>query len=1853
MKRKSLFLFIVLCCFLFALSCAKEEEASDRKQAVQAKISAYTSGTISRESTIKVLFFDDMVDATSLNTPLDKSPITFKPKIKGEAVWTDTRTLEFRPAQKLPEGEEYAATIHSADFMEIVGDTKEFSFKFAAMQQSFEITVGGLEATSEKDTKVQQLRGTIVTADVEDGDKIEKMLEASQQGKKLTATWTHSDTKREHSFIIGGILRGEDSSKLVLRWNGKPIGVDEKGERIVTVPPISTFAVAEAKAIQVREQYVEVRFTDPLRKNQDLSGLIRADDRRDLRFTIEGNIVRVYSSSPWSGTVKITVEPGIRNVMGHQLKKPKEITVAFEKLTPQVRFVGKGVILPTTQGLTIPIEAVNLQAVMVVAMRIYEKNVPQFLQVNDLGGDDELKRVGRIVWKKVVPLNYTPDKKDVWMRYGLDVSRLVQDERGGLYRIIITFRRHHIVYDCPTSKGDEQREDADTAFENLEGEVESSYWDYYEQDEGYSWRECYDNRKNPCHPGYYRKYRDHHITVARNVLVSDIGLIAKRGSDNTVFVAATDIKTARPLAEATLTLLDYQQQAISTGLTKKDGSVVLHAERKPFLLVARKGMQIGYLKLDDGSSLSVSHFDVAGSAVKKGLKGFIYGERGVWRPGDPIYLTFILMDSDRRLPKKHPVILELRNPKGQLVKKIVKTQSPNSFYCYQLATDQNAPTGNWTVQVKVGGVTFEKIVKIETVMPNRLKIKLDLGEQKSLAEGKMSGELSATWLHGAIAKKLKADIEVAFTSRRTAFPKYEAYVFDDPVRTYETESQTIFEGKLDDQGTAHISEDIKTENVSPGMLTANFRTRVFEPGGAFSIDRFSIPYHPYERYIGIRTPKGDRARGMLLTDTKHTVSIVALDTEGQPVSTGQVEVKLYKIKWRWWWEKGKESLADYIGSSSYKPITTATVPIKDGRGEWQFEVKYPSWGRYLIRAHDMNGKHITGKIVYIDWPGWAGRAQKDTPGGATVLTFSADKQEYTVGEKVILTIPTGQKGRGLVSIESGTKVIETAWIEGGKEATRYEFFATRAMIPNIYVHVTFLQPHMQAGNDLPIRMYGVIPIKVEDPKTHLKPHIDAPDVLKPEETSRITVSEETGKPMTYTLAIVDEGLLDLTRFATPDPWNHFYKREALGVKTWDLFDMVAGAYSGSLDHLLAIGGGFAEEEAPAQSKATRFPPMVRFVGPFELTQNRRRTHDIDIPQYVGSVRIMVVAGQAGTFGSAEKAVFVRKPLMVLGTLPRVLGPDEEVDLPVSVFAMEKEVKDVSVTVSTTGPLSVEGPAQKSLSFTEPGDRLINFRLKVGAQIGIASVSIQATSGPQNAGHHIELDVRMPGGPVTDVIATTLASDKQWKHKVEFPGVAGTNEGVLEVSRIPPINLGKRLTYLIRYPHGCVEQVTSSVFPQLYLDKLLVLPRDKQEKIQNHISAGIERLRMFQAVDGGFAFWPGARGADDWASSYAGHFLAEAQRAGYVVPASMVEQWKAYQRKQAREWTSGSRRSELMQAYRLYTLALVGAAELGAMNRLKETKGLPTAARWRLAAAYQLAGQPEAAQQAAKDTSISIPGYREFSITFGSDLRDKAMVLESLCLMNQMEKADSLAKEISEELSSDKWLSTQTTAYALIAMARYAGIAEGGGEMEFTFTWNKEKKRTVSSPSPVVQVPLAINNNTAGGIEITNTGKVTAYPRLILEGIPGVGTEKAAKNGMSIDVEYLTLDGDTLNPSQLEQGTDLVAAVTIKNTGKLGTYEEVALSHLFPSGWEIHNVRMDASEISSDSEFDYQDIRDDRVYTYFDIKQGDSKTFKVLLNASYLGKFYLPMVMTEVMYDGTINARIPGQWITVVRPRGSD
>jgi uncharacterized protein YfaS (alpha-2-macroglobulin family) len=557
----------------------------------------------------------------------------------------------------------------------------------------------------------------------------------------------------------------------------------------------------------------------------------------------------------------------------------------------------------------------------------------------------------------------------------------------------------------------------------------------------------------------------------------------------------------------------------------------------------------------------------------------------------------------------------------------------------------------------VGGAWFTKNIKVETIMPNRLKINLDFKTEKlSVAKKEQSGTMEVKWLHGAIAKNLNSKVEVTLTQAETKFKNYDGYVFDDVARTFTSEAQTIFDGNLDEKGFATVKPNITVNDAAPGMLRATFKVRVFEQGGAFSVDQFSLPYSPYKSYVGMKVPEGNKFTGMLVTDTNHIIKIATVDDDGKPVSRKKLKVEIYKVSWRWWWDSYDGDLANYIGNTYKEAYQSMDASTTNGQGQFVFRVNRPDWGRFYVRITDEESGHSTGQTVYIDWPAWAGSSPKGNE-GATLLSFSSDKKQYNVNEDVKLTIPSSGEGRALISIESGSKVIKAYWAETKKGETNFTFKVTPDMTPNVYVNVTLVQPHAQTINDLPIRLYGVIPISVEDPATHINPVVTTPAVWKPETKSSFVVSEKDGKEMTYTVAIVDEGLLDLTHFKTPDPWSAFYAREALGVKTWDMFDMVMGAFGAELPRILAIGGDGALD-GKGGNKANRFKPMVKFFGPYHLNKGEKKTIEFMMPQYVGSVRTMIVAGNKGAYGSSDKTTPVRKPLKILVTLPRVVGPGE-------------------------------------------------------------------------------------------------------------------------------------------------------------------------------------------------------------------------------------------------------------------------------------------------------------------------------------------------------------------------------------------------------------------------------------------------------------------------------------------------------------------------------------------------------------------------------------------------------------------
>ena len=806
------------------------------------------------------------------------------------------------------------------------------------------------------------------------------------------------------------------------------------------------------------------------------------------------------------------------------------------------------------------------------------------------------------------------------------------------------------------------------------------------------------------------------------------------------------------------------------------------------------------------------------------------------------------------------------------------------------------------------------------------------------------------------------------------------------------------------------------------------------------------------------------------------------------------------------------------------------------------------------------------------------------------------------------------------------------------------------MQPNAYLYITLLQPHGVTKNDLPIRMYGVVPFTVTSPESHLAPIIHMADEVKPEAPCHVMVSEKNGREMAYTLAIVDEGLLDLTRFRTPDPWQAFNAREALGVNTWDLYNYVVGAYGGRIEQLFSIGGDDALNKGP-KAIVNRFKPVVQFAGPFLLKKGEKRQHTYKMPNYNGRVRVMVVAGNGEAYGNTEKSVLVRKPVMLLGTLPRVIGIGEEMVVPATVFATEKGVGDVQVTIACSGNMEVVGEKSHMLHFETVSDKLAQFRIRVKDIPGAGHVKVTATGGGEKSVYETDIEIRSVRRPQIKVTPVTLEAGKSWKGTVGLPGVEGTNSLVLEMSDVQPVNLSTRLSYLLGYPHGCVEQITSKAFPQLYLSGVASLTREQEQSTEATVKEVIRRLRSYQTVDGSFSYWPGGTAPNAWGTVYAIHFLLEAEKKGYLVPEGMKRNALNDLSRIARNWkpeaSYSAESEEMTQAYRLFVLALGQVAEVGAMNRLKESKTLMSMSRYLLAAGYALVGRPDVSKELVVKTTALTTACSGYDQTFGSDLRDISIRLMTFCLLGDGKEAALLTNEISKTLASDDWLSTQSTAFSLVALSDYMEKYKMSGLMDFSYAVDGKTKK-VSTTRNIWTETLLDKAASSASLELKNTGKSTLFARLVAEGIPAEGKEEAYANGLTLAVSYMDHDGHPVNTSALQQGTNFMAVVTVANSSPRG-YSHLVLTEVFPAGWEILNTRFLTGDTVDNrvTGVNYQDIRDDRAYSYIDyLPAGKQVTVRINLCAVYPGRFYLPPVYCEAMYDHLVRANTEGKMVTV-------
>ena len=1029
-------------------------------------------------------------------------------------------------------------------------------------------------------------------------------------------------------------------------------------------------------------------------------------------------------------------------------------------------------------------------------------------------------------------------------------------------------------------------------------------------------------------------------------------------------------------------------------------------------------------------------------------------------------------------------------------------------------------------------------------------------------------------------------------------------------------------------------------------------TKVLEKGGRPNHHTQFVTVDPYAHYVGIQGPDYN----YFSSGDDVELPVILCDPKGNPVAGKSLKYRIYHNEKSWWWHYDRHGKLRFKSDHNTTLVKEGLLETKKAHSNLKFVPI--ELGSYFVEITDENGSgHSTG-YLFSSYRHGSVPAGKD----AGTLNLVSDKKSYEVGDVAKIKFPIPSKGSVLLTIEQGEEILEEKWHQvAGDKFMEIDIPITNEMVPNAYAVISLIQPHNQTVNDRPIRMYGILPFMVVDPQTKKEINIVTKKFFRPKEDFEVKIQMKDRKKTQFTIAVVDEGLLDITAFKTPDPWTKFYQKTRLSLPTFDMFNHVINANKGDVFKTFSIGGDMdyrKSQNKPDQGKK-RFKPVSLFQGVLETDETGFAVVKFNMPNYIGSVRVMVVAAKGKAYGSQEKTVPVKSELMIQASLPRVLGPGEEIKIPVSIFAMQPKIGQVTISLNTEGPLLVAGKQNHTMTFSKVDEQDCFFKVRVKEAAGQAKITLTAQSSQYEAKEITDIMVR-PSSPRTyQSKQHKLLKGEHWKTTVPKIGVKGSNNATLTISPFPNINFGKRLKWLIRYPYGCLEQTTSALYPQLYLKKFIQYPAAYADEIDHNINSGIQRLRNFQRFSGNLSYWPYSEKVNDWANLYAGHFMVSAKELGYHIPDDLYENWLSYVKSQSRK----SKGSILRRSYRVYVLALASKASLSEMNILRENhlKKMANVEKWLLAAAYKLAGQADVAKDIINSASTETGDYSAFNKSFGSGLRDKSLILEAAVVLEEFNTADQLALHISKSISANTYYSTHSLGTAISALGKYVIYLAGGKEVLI-----KGRVELASGKQIPFESSKATSINVVGnfGRELTvhldpSSTVNHVYNTLNYNGVPLHDPTPDFKSNLDLQVRYYDEDGKNLEVNSLKQGSTFYTRFTAENTSSQ-SLSELALVQVLPSGWEIENMRLLGQnkptwmESWKLNQYDYQDIRDDRVMWFFDLcdpsknynRNCYSKDFVVKINAVTVGEFELPSTLCEAMYNDLYKATKKGRKVKV-------
>lgn len=1744
---------------------------------------------VSTDQNLNFIFNKPLVGDTAMNYWDTIQYITFEPKLNGRFKWFSESVLVFSPSTAMPP----ATNLKGRLTDKIVAGTgltltgkKTVEFRTPLLE-----VVGSRVFWSASEGDQTSIYMTVDFKYPVNSSTVRDNIKVVLDGKPANTKMFDSSNERQINLLLPSTVPKDQTYNIVLTVEKglKPLNgnIGMKEDYSKTLILNSPFSI-EVRDIESKHNGTEGEIIVDISQEttEDVEQFISVTPK--VKYTIESSeskLKLVSDDFDMRKKYKVVVKKGLKGKHGGSLKRDFTKEISFGELKPEIRFENKNALYLSGDGQrNIGVKITSVDKVQVQIMKIYENNILNFIGQGSYRYDYNYDE-----YSFGYDFDETKDLGDVIWKKTYDVSELSRKRGERILNLDIEdqVKDYQGIYVVKVSSTEQ-------------------YW----------------------------------LKDAKLVSVSDIGLVAKDGQQN-ITVFANSLNTAQPKSDVTLSFIGRNNQLIGKATTDANGVAIFKKPEKNLqgfqisMITASTGQDYNYMTFKS-TKVNTSKFDVGGRRENlSGFDVFLYGDRDIYRPGETMYISGIVRNVSWLSPGNIPVKIKIKTPDGRDLKTIKKTLNEHGSFETKLELSPAAQTGGYSLEVYTSTDVFltSKRISVEEFVPDRIKVDVQIDKKDLELSETALIELTATNFFGPPAANRNYEINISTKRKYFSHKDFRSYNFSiEGTQNYFR--NILHQGETDSLGKASKPYQLAETFQNMGLVQSDVFVTVFDETGRPVNRKETINISTQDVYYGV-----DRDRYYTKVDSEVQFPLVALDKKGKVLSGVKTRVKLIKHEFRTVLSRS----GSYFRYRS-EPVTKVLVDkeIELSGTEEYFSYIPERTGRYELQISAPGISTYVKEIFYAY--GWGNDNSNNSfevnPEGQIDITL--DKTKYEVGEtaNVILTAPFS--GRVLVTLESD-EVLQHFYVDTDNRSASFPVTVTDEFVPNVYITATLFKPHEES--DLPLTIaHGAAPILVENTNNKLDIAIEAPD--KSRSRTKQTIKVKSTPNTAVSLAIVDEGILQLTQYKSPDPYNFFYRKKALRVKSYDIYPFLFP----EIDMASGLPGGDGAFDSELQKRVNpltnkRIKLVAFWSGILETDDSGNLEYEVDIPQFSGDLRIMATAYKEKAFGSASDNMKVADPLVISTSIPRFLSPGDTLVMPVTITNTTEKEAACKALLEVDGPIQIIGNDKMDTSVPANSERRVTYKMVVDRQIGQAKINVAIRAFGESFANNTDITVR-PAAPLQKLTGSGfIAGGKTGPIKMEDDlFLPQSRSRKLIVSRSPMVEFTEDLGYLVRYPYGCVEQTVSAVFPQLYFQDLAkdLLKQDNKNSNPNyHIMEAIKKLQLMQLYNGGLTYWPSGGYESWWGSVYAAHFLYEAQKAGFEVDQTMYARLLDYlvTKLKSKEtifyyYNSGNSRKIAAKEvpYSLYVLALAGKAQRSTMNYYKNNKdALSLDGKYLLAATYALIGDDTRFRQVLPDAFDGEISKRISGGSFYSYIRDEALALNVLLDVDaENPQIGIMAKHLSSALKKNRYLNTQERVFSFLALGKIARLNANS-----TVTATIKSGGKTAGKFDGKTLTLTEKDLTDNQVSLEASGEGNLYYFWESEGISSDGSFKEEDSFLKVRKTFFDRNGRKINSNRFRQNDLVVVRLSI-NTTNNSSVENVAMTDILPAGFEIENPRITEGPgtkwITNKSRAQYMDVRDDRI-SFFFTAGSRTQNYYYVIRAVSKGTFQMGPVGADAMYDG--------------------